>query len=162
MMRCRTNWSLLLMAAWMITGCLDGPISVYQITPRNRDSGESRSYFVTEGSTQAADPGRLGDLSGNMTDISYTVGPRFQPFLLAGDLAAGTGPDGLLLPVLADGISSRDLDLSAFQVSKWRSLRVYDRGECSLTAPWQGTVQQLANQLIDQFNATDAAPGDQL
>jgi hypothetical protein len=152
-------------ALWVFVANFFGcdPEDAYFIEPR--DSLSNSSYFVVPaGDSQAANAARLGVVAGDVESVRYRLLPRHAPFLLQGDLGAGTGLEAVQLPALGGTDYERIVPVPN---SGWSSLRVYDRGLCSILVTWDdGPVGSMTNQLfgaiLREFSGTSGVIGGQL
>ncbi len=147
--------------AFSLFGC--DPEATYFVEPR--DSELNAVYVsVPENGSQGADTNRLRSVAGNIDSVRYRLQARHAPFLLRGDLGDGTGLDAIQLPALGDA----DELVVDVPNADWTSLRVYDRGLCSILVSWddEGDVGSMTNLLygaiLEQFAGTEGVVGAQL
>lgn len=123
--------------------------------------GVSRLSPLLVGRNTAADPARLGSISGDIAEAVYSVEPRRRPFLLSGDIAEGIeGGNYLHLPQEADGEIRHVQRID--NPSLWHSFRVYDAGICSAYLPWLVFAPELFDGLAESFDASTAVRGGSL
>jgi hypothetical protein len=150
---------LAVMTGATLSGVTCDPSTTYFIEPQNQATGETSWYPVYFTANQAAGVESLGALAGRMTDVRYHTDVRHAAFLLVGDVATGSVPEGLFLPLVPSGQTESTVSVRAFEPLKWTSLRVYDRGECSFLVPWQSIAEQLSAAIVDQLEGDDQVSG---
>ena len=144
----------------LLFGCdPDEPFRFFE--PRNT-TGSTEWPLLFE-INQAAGRDRLSILSGRITEVRYSTEPsRHVPFLLRGDIAIGSPLEALQLPPTASSETERITDVTSFDIAKWTSFRVYDRGDCSVLLDWNTTSSVLANEIIRQLNDNSRVRNAQL
>lgn len=134
-------------------GCEPGENPFLFFEPMNDFTGESEVFPIIRGSNQAAGPDQLGPLANRSTSARYNLTERFVPFMLTGDIAAGTDIGALSLPAVPEGQPDATTFLPSFP--RWSSFRVVDRGDCSFLVGWQTIADQLSGEIVNTLNDDD-------
>jgi len=159
-------------AALLMAACNPSVPFVSFIEPMNTVTGASDSWTLPIDpsadrgrANQAASANRLASLSGTTDVVRYRMLDRYSAFMFTGDLSTGVPAAGhtfesLQLPALAPADASgnrpaREVDIMAFDPTKWTSFRVYNRGACSSLEAWPEVAQDFADGLAGQLNGDE-------